>query len=81
MEFWVKFKHRKFVNAGNWAEGSLRLGLCGFLETRTNSAGEEKRSPEMAFSYNMSADTTLSSRPRSSSWMENSTSRAGMKRH
>lgn len=81
MEFWVKFKHKKLVNTGNWAEGSLRIVLCGFLETSTNSVGEEKRSPKIAFSYNVSADTTLSSRLISNSWIENSTSRAGMKRH
>ena len=55
------FQHKKLLNAGNWAEGSLRLVLHGFLEIGTKSEGEEKKSHKMAFSYNMSPDTTLSS--------------------
>ena len=30
MEFWVKFKHKKLVNTGNWAEGSLRIFFVDF---------------------------------------------------
>ena len=64
------FKHKKLVNAGNWAERSLRLVLHGFLEIGTNCEGEEKKSHKMAFSYNMSPENTLSSRLISNSWME-----------
>ena len=44
------FQHKKLLNAGNWAEGSLRLVLHGFLEIGTKSEGEEKKSHKMAFS-------------------------------